>query len=407
MSEQTPTTFAELIERKALEIGDGYRAKLEELGGNGPIFLRAGLLGNQGTKWDEGERFQTELAPSFQSKLGLPGDTMMTTKGNSVGRAGYVPCGSPSFVYSPHLSYWRSLDPARLSSEFLRYWAHSPEFKAQLHAMAGSTDMAPYLSLSDQRRLRISLPETGIQKAIGAVLGALDDKIAVNDRIVGTHEQLLQARFEQLRIDEDPDSSSVIQVSEIVEFSPTVQAPRSGDAVYLDMAAVPTERATVLEWSRREPKSGTRFANGDTVMARITPCLENGKTAFIDFMGDGEIGIGSTEFIVMRARSGIPVQLPYFLARSPRFRTYAIQNMVGSSGRQRVNAIQLVDFPIRRPDSVSISAFGAVASKLFAHMRSLTDESRNLAELRDTLLPRLMSGEIRVRDAEKVVEDVT
>jgi type I restriction enzyme S subunit len=124
-------------------------------------------------------------------------------------------------------------------------------------------------------------------------------------------------------------------------------------------------------------------------------------------MEDGEIGIGSTEFIIMRARPGIPMHLSYFLARSPRFRTYAVQNMVGSSGRQRVNATQLFDFPLRRPDSTSLSAFGAAASMAFTHTRSLANESRNLAELRDTLLPKLMSGEIRVRDAEKVVEDVT
>jgi type I restriction enzyme S subunit len=81
--------------------------------------------------------------------------------------------------------------------------------------------------------------------------------------------------------------------------------------------------------------------------------------------------------------------------------------MVGSSGRQRVNAGQLVDFALRKPDSESLSGFGAIASKVFAHMGSLTNESRNLIQLRDTLLPKLMSGEIRVRDAEKVVEDVT
>ena len=264
-----------------------------------------------------------------------------------------------------------------------------------------------HFNVGSARKLQISLPPLSEQQAIAAVLGSLDDKIAVNGRIESTYEEILRSRFAELQIDVEPDISSAISTSELVEFNPALKAPRDSDAIYLDMAAVPTDRATVSEWSRREPKSGTRFANGDTVMARITPCLENGKTAFIDFMGDGEVGIGSTEFIVMRARPGIPIHLPYFLARSPRFRSNAVQNMVGSSGRQRVAAGQLVDFPIARSNSEKLVEFGMTASAAFAHVRSLTDESRNLAELRDTLLPKLMSGEIRVRDTEKVVEDVT
>jgi type I restriction enzyme, S subunit len=304
--------------------------------------------------------------------------------------------------------YW-PLNTALFAENFM---GNHPRY---VYYLLDSIDFAGFDSGSAQPSLnrnyiagiRINLPSRKGQESIVLLLGALDDKIAANDRIVGTYEDLLGSRFAELRVDVDSDPSSSIATSELVEFNPTLRAPRDSEAVYLDMAAVPTGRATVSEWSRREPRSGTRFTNGDTVMARITPCLENGKTAFIDFMEDGEVGIGSTEFIVMRARPGIPIHLPYFLARSPRFRNNAVQNMIGSSGRQRVGAGQLVDFPLTQPNSEQLSAFSATASMAFGHMRSLTDESRNLSELRDTLLPKLMSGEIRVRDAEKVVEDVT
>jgi len=198
-------------------------------------------------------------------------------------------------------------------SRFLLYTYLGPEFQQTIRerSIHGATvDRIPLVDLPDWP---IRLPSLQEQKTIARLLGALDDKIAVNDQIAGTYEQLLRARFEELRIDEDPDPSSVMAVSKIIEFNPPLQIPRVDDAVYLDMSAVPTDRATVLGWSRREPKSGTRFANGDTVMARITPCLENGKTAFIDFMKDGEVGIGSTEFIVMRARPGAPENLPYLV----------------------------------------------------------------------------------------------
>ena len=189
------TTFAELMQRGVLEIGDGYRAKLEELGGNGPIFLRAGLLTDRGFDWAAGERFHADRPVSLSSKFGRPGDTMVTTKGNSIGRTGFVPDNSPDFVYSPHLSYWRSLDYGQLAPGFLRYWSRSPEFLAQLRSMANSTDMAPYLSLSDQRRLQVSLPGIDAQEAIAEVLGALDDKIVVNNRIVRSCDELRALRF--------------------------------------------------------------------------------------------------------------------------------------------------------------------------------------------------------------------
>jgi type I restriction enzyme S subunit len=289
---------------------------------------------------------------------------------------------------------------------FLRYWLNSPMMSSYVNGFRDGS-VAERLNLPTIRSLPILIPSRREQGAIADVLGALDDKVAVNDRIATTYEAILRSYFVELRIDVDPDPSSAIAASELVEFNPKLNAPQGADAVYLDMAAVPTDRATVSAWSRRAPKSGTRVVNGDTVMARITPCLENGKTAFIDFMHDAEVGIGSTEFIVMRARPGIPIHLPYFLARSARFRNNAVQNMVGSSGRQRVASAQLVNFPVSRPGSETLSAFGATASITFDHMRTLAGESRSLAELRDTLLPKLLSGEIRVRDAEKVVEDVT
>nr|WP_243268442.1 restriction endonuclease subunit S [Anaerotruncus colihominis] len=95
---------------------------------------------------------------------------------------------------------------------------------------------------------------------------------------------------------------------------------------------------------------GSKFQNGDTIMARITPCLENGKTAFVDVLGEDEIAFGSTEFIVMRAKEGVSdPQFIYYLAISPSFRNIAIKSMVGSSGRQRVQQSVLDDLVLKVP----------------------------------------------------------
>jgi type I restriction enzyme S subunit len=93
----------------------------------------------------------------------------------------------------------------------------------------------------------------------------------------------------------------------------------------------------IPEYELQNFSGGAKFRNGDTIMARITPCLENGKTAIVNILDDGEVGFGSTEYIVFRAKKGITdADFLYYLVCSPLVREPAIKSMVGSSGRQRV-----------------------------------------------------------------------
>jgi len=315
--------------------------------------------------------------------------------GASMGHATY--CGE---------DFW----PLNTSLYVTDFLGNDPRF---VYHLLGEIDFSGYNSGAAQPMLNrnyitqipISLPDPDEQRSIAAVLGALDEKIAVNERIAATCEQLLQCRFAELGLGDEPDGESEMPITDLIAFGPKLGKPAAAEPVYVDMAALQTSRAGIPSWTRREPKSGPRFMNGDTLMARITPCLENGKTGYVDFMEDGEIGLGSTEFIVMRSLPGVPSELSYFLARDPGFREHAIRNMVGSSGRQRVSAADASNYSVRSPDTEQLAAFGKEASAAFAHMKSLESESRTLATLRDTLLPQLMSGRIRVKDAEKIVED--
>ncbi|GAA1926953.1 restriction endonuclease subunit S [Streptomyces sodiiphilus] len=290
-----------------------------------------------------------------------------------------------------------------INSAYLSYYLGHPSVRQWIKQHAVGATM-PNLNTKIIGAVPVVVPPQGEQDSIAAALGALDDKIAINERIAVTYEQLLQAQIELMGVEVDPDPESAAPVTEFVHFSPKV-AKAPSVAVYVDMAALSTHRAGISAWSRREPKGGTRFMNGDTLLARITPCLENGKTGYVDFMEDGEIGVGSTEFIVMRSVQGVPPEFSYFLARSKRFREHMIRNMIGSSGRQRVAAAEAANFYIKHPDRKMLAEFGETASNIFAHMRSLDRECRMLTTLRDTLLPQLMSGKLRVRDAEKIVED--
>ncbi len=160
-----------------------------------------------------------------------------------------------------------------------------------------------------------------------------------------------------------------------------------------------------MDWGSRTAQGGARFVNGDTLVARITPCLENRKVGFVDFLEPGETAIGSTEFIVLRAKPGFAKPLSFLLAVDEGFRSHAIQHMIGSSGRQRVGAADLATFQLRLPvQSAEFASFGGKAEALFALLAAQRNESRHLATLRDTLLPHLMSGRLTVRDAEARVE---
>jgi type I restriction enzyme S subunit len=146
----------------------------------------------------------------------------------------------------------------------------------------------------------------------------------------------------------------------------------------------------------REAGSGARFENGDTLVARITPCLENGKTAFVDFLAEGEVAWGSTEYVVLRPLAPMPDLFAYLLARSDGFRSHAIQNMSGTSGRQRVPAEAMGRYQIAVPPPAVLESFGGAVQPLFRLSSALSGESRKLTVLRDYLLPKLLSGQVPV-----------
>lgn len=136
---------------------------------------------------------------------------------------------------------------------------------------------------------------------------------------------------------------------EIVDFNPKESLKKGNIAKKISMDQLLPFCRDVKGYTEEEFSGGMKFRNGDTIMARITPCLENGKTAQISVLEDGEIGFGSTEYIVFRAKAGITdSNYIYYLVCSPAIREPAIKSMVGSSGRQRVqlDVIQNLDIPI-------------------------------------------------------------
>lgn len=127
------------------------------------------------------------------------------------------------------------------------------------------------------------------------------------------------------------------KLEDVIIFNPRESIRKNDLATKVTMQDLEPYNKKIKNWSKNKFSGGTKFKNADTLLARITPCLENGKTAFVDILEENEVGFGSTEFIVMRAIDGLMDEnYIYYLSISPSFRKLAIQSMSGSSGRQRV-----------------------------------------------------------------------
>ena len=142
-----------------------------------------------------------------------------------------------------------------------------------------------------------------------------------------------------------------IRAADFMEFNPRMNLKKGTIATKISMDKLQPYTKKIPETEQAEFSGGTKFSNSDTIMARITPCLENGKTAFVDCLNKDEVAFGSTEFIVLRAKPGVSdAQFVYYLATSPEFRQVAIKSMVGSSGRQRVQQPVLENLELVVPE---------------------------------------------------------
>ena len=160
----------------------------------------------------------------------------------------------------------------------------------------------------------------------------------------GFRDEMEQRHMRDLETTDYRDWSRV-RLGDVIEVNPKRSIPKGQPAPFISMADISENRRTVLPTKTREYKSGARFYNDDTLLARITPCLENGKTAWVTSLPERETAHGSTEFIVLSGKAEVTDPLfVYYLARSPRFRAYAISQMTGTSGRQRVPTVAVKNY---------------------------------------------------------------
>ena len=412
---------------------NGRATKPSELVSDGVPVIKIAEL-NRGIT-EETDRIPAELVE--EKHWVNPGELLFAWSG-SVGIYRYA---GPKAALNQHI--FRVVARPGIDQGFLRYLLLSCMPLFHLHVQDKRTTMG-HVTKKDLQRIRVRIPALQEQRAIAHILGTLDDKIELNRRMSETLEATARALFKAWFVDfepvrakmegrwrrgeslpglpahlydlfpdrlvdselgETPEGWRVVELEQVIEINPPRVLKKGQRAPYLDMASMPTRRHVPDGTVERPYTSGRRFTNGDTLLARITPCLENGKTAFVDFLAPNEVGWGSTEFIVLRPKPPLPAEFGYCLARDPNFREFAIQSMTGTSGRQRVQPEALARYLLVAPSNDVAKAFGALVEPWFRKASASQGESRILAALRDALLSKLIRGEIRVKDAERFLRE--
>ena len=256
----------------------------------------------------------------------------------------------------------------------------------------------PGINRNHVHLLEVKVPDVDTQRVIAEILSCLDEKFELNQKINHNLEQQAQAIFETWLATEISEPWSLGSLSDIAVLNPLRTLKKGSIATYVEMASLPTSGSFPSNWEAKAYAGGAKFQNGDTLLARITPCLENGKTAYVNFLKDGEVAFGSTEYVVLSPKEGYPHELLYLIARNKDFVDYAIKNMSGTTGRQRVSAEILSRYQIKIPPKDFVANFAKALSNIMNVIKHNSFENRTLATLRDTLLPKLMSGEIDVSD---------
>lgn len=301
-------------------------------------------------------------------------------------------------------------NPIKIDPLYFYYLVVSPNFRGHfLNVRSGSAQ--PFISLENFRSLNFKcLIDRTAQERVGAILSAYDYLIENNRQRIILLEQaarlLYKEWFVNLRfpghehtkiIGGVPEGWERKFLPEVIAINPTERVQKGTVIRYVPMTGLSTKGMTIglNESERRTTPTAVRFRNGDILLARITPCLENGKTGFVNFLEPGEVACGSTEFIVLRGRLVSPY-FTYCLARTHTFRETAIKSMVGSSGRQRVQPSCFDEFLVGLPKAVIREQFDNFVSPLFQQIDLLERQSNRLANTRDLLLPKLMNGDVAV-----------
>lgn len=404
-----------MVELRTVRIGELGRvvtgktppSSQPELFGKGYPFLTPTDIDGL-ARYIEPGRFLSSKGRDYQQQLMLPERAVcVVCIGATIGKVCMT--DRPSFTNQ------------QINSVIVNETEHDPFFvyylmttlRDELKSSAGGA-ATPIINKTTFSELEVNVPPLPVQRRNAGILSAYSELIENSQRRIRILEAMARALYREWFVlfrfpgheklprvasplGEIPKGWEVKRLPESVHVNPRVVVPREGEKSFVPMGCLSNDSILITNIETRGGNSGSKFQNGDTLFARITPCLENGKTGYVQFLPDAEaVAFGSTEFIVLRSRTLTP-EFVYCLARSEEFRSIAIKSMSGATGRQRVQEKCFDDFQIAQPPNVLLDHFSAIVAPNFDLIYKLHLQIQNLRRSRDLLLPRLLSGQIEVR----------
>ena len=402
-----------------LEIKHGFAFKGEFFSNTGEfVLLTPGNFREEGglrLKGEKEKHYTGNFPEEFLLRQGdlLVAMTDLTQNAPILGSTAFIP-EDGRFLHNQRLGKIVNLKTNEVLPKFVFYLFNTASVRGHIKGSASGATVR-HTSPSRIYDVPVELPLLPVQRRIVGILSAYDELIENNQRRIQILETMARALYREWFVEfrfpgheeiprvasplgDIPEGWEVKRLPECVDVNPRVVVPRNGKKPFVPMGCLANDSMLITDIELRDGNSGAKFQNGDTLFARITPCLENGKTGFVQFLLDAKaVARGSTEFIVLRSRTLTP-EFVYLLAGSDEFRNLAIKSMTGASGRQRVQERCFDDFEITHPPHALLDRFSGIVEPSFRLIQELYLQIHNLRRTRNLLLPRLLSGQVALTD---------
>jgi type I restriction enzyme S subunit len=435
-AEWRTATVTELQREGILLVEDGnhgeYRPRPDEFVDSGVAFIRAADMDGGRVLFRSAAKINDRARQRITKGIGSPGDVLLSHKG-TVGKVALVPDDAPTFVCSPQTTFWRTRDERRLDRKYLYAFLRSAGFHAQLATRAGETDMAPYVSLTSQRGLSVTLPPLPEQRAIAHILSTLDDRIELNRRMNETLEAMARALFISWFVDFDPvrakvegrdpglpkplaelfparlvdselgeipegwEAGSVYKIADVVYGAPFASAQFNADGLgepLIRIRDLADENPGV--WTREVHPKGNRVRPGDIVVG-----MDGEFRAYL--WGGAEAWLNQRVCVfVPKAGASAAFVRNSIIAPLAHIEATETATTVIHLGKKDIDRFMVVV-----PTDRVLAAFNENCQPWYERIVACKQASRTLASLRDSLLPKLISGELRVADADGLLIGAT
>ncbi|HCG56812.1 MAG TPA: restriction endonuclease subunit S [Brevibacterium sp.] len=384
--------MSDLLFRDIGELFDGPHATPKRID-EGPYFLNISSLDAGRLDLSQSDHVSDEEFKKWTRRVTPQEDDLLFSYETRLGEAALMP-GGVAACLGRRMALLRP-DRERIVPRFLLYYYLSPHFQdlIQQRQIQGAT--VPRIGLATMGEWPISIPSLENQRAISDVLGALDDKIAANERVSSTLDNLI--RFEYLSLKGEPVPLGGLAKNVRDQVKPEVV---DGEAIYLGLEHLPREHFWVTGHGNTSEitSAKSRFEEGDVLFGKLRPYFHKVVSAPFG-------GVCSTDVLVIRAMESDLAGLILAAVGSKETVAAAVSSSEGTR-MPRTSWKDLSDTSIRWPGRSVAESFSHEVQRRADLAAKLGAESRALARARDELLPLLMSGKITVKDAEKVVSDV-